>query len=172
MSSDNSGKAQNKADTLSQQEMNKRDTNVGDVNKKLGYFEGNGDPTSSGLYKSLLTTGTEATSDAYANANANMNRKANMAGFGYEQPVTQGANAELGAEEAKSMARVPGEALQQTINPEMQAIGMQEGESSLYQPLGYFNTYANLANARDQRSSAMWNNLLSSSLGAAGAAAA
>ena len=53
-------------------------------------------PGSTPYYKALLTSGTQATADAYKNAQSNLLAKSRNAGFGYTQPATTGAQSELG----------------------------------------------------------------------------
>lgn len=81
---------------------------TGQAQGTLGQFEG--PVNQSPFYKSLLATGIQDTSNAYQNARSNMRQQANAAGFGYNQPVTQGADNQLQAREASDMARVPMEA--------------------------------------------------------------
>jgi len=87
----------------------------------LGQFEG--PVQNSPFYKALLTQGTEATSNAYNQARSNQAQKANLSGFGYSQPVAQGGQAQLGAQEAASMAEVPQTAMLAAEQPALQTAG-------------------------------------------------
>jgi len=99
----------------------------------LSQFEG--PVQQSPFYKALLTTGTEATSRAYENAKANTAARARAAGFGYEQPVAQGAQSQMDAQEASALARVPQEATIAATQPALQAASTGAGAG-----LGWENT--------------------------------
>ena len=85
------------------------------------------------FYKALLTTGIEDTSNAYQNAKANTTARARAAGFGYEQPVTQGAQSQMDQAEASALARVPQNA---TIAATQPALTAAEGSAGLGLGLG------------------------------------
>lgn len=87
----------------------------------LGQFEG--PVNQSPFYKAMLTTGIEGTSQAYDNARTNMKAKANAAGFGNAQPVSQGVDNQIDAQEAGAMADVPRQALLSAAPLSMQAAG-------------------------------------------------
>lgn len=91
----------------------------------LSQFEG--PVQESPFYKALLTSGTEQTSRAYDNARSNMRQRANMAGFGYNQPAEQGAESQLSAREASDMARLPNEAMLATAPMTLSAAGQTAG---------------------------------------------
>jgi hypothetical protein len=103
----------------------------------LSQFEG--PVQNSPFYKSLLTTGTEATTNAYDSAKANANARANAAGFGYTQPIAQGAQNQVGAQEASALAAVPREAMTATAPLSLQAAQdtAQIGENAGSQALGW-----------------------------------
>jgi hypothetical protein len=89
-------------------------------------------PTSSPLYKALYSTEAGQMSNAYGNAQANTAAKARQAGFGYQQPAAQGAQAELGGREASALGQLPGEVAAQTVPMELQA-GNQIAQAGLGQ---------------------------------------
>lgn len=110
---------QKQAETVSSQDFAQQQKLTGQAQGTLGQFEG--PVQQSPFYKAMLNTGIESTSQAYDNAAANQKQKANAAGFGYNQPVTQGADNQLRAQEAKSMADVPNQALLSTAPLALQA---------------------------------------------------
>lgn len=65
------------------------------------------DPYSSPFTKALMTTGRENLSNAYQNAASGVAQRARAAGFGYQQPATQGAQAGLQSQEAQAAAQIP-----------------------------------------------------------------
>lgn len=73
------------------------------------------------FYKSLLTTGIQNTSNAYQNAASNTRANAAAAGFGANQPVAQGANNQLQAQEASALAQVPQTAMTEAAPLSLQA---------------------------------------------------
>lgn len=79
------------------------------------------DPTSSPLYKALYSTEAGKMSQAYDNASANTTARARTAGFGYQQPVAQGAQDELRARQASDIGHLPGEVMRETVPMELQA---------------------------------------------------
>lgn len=129
----------------------------------LGQFEGPVDQ--SPFYKALLTQGTEATSNAYQNAQQNVRARAKQAGFGYEQPVEQGAEAGIQAQEAGALARVPGEALLEASGPALSAAGQTGSMGMGYgqQGLGYNTNAGNM----EARRVSFWDKLLQSGQAAA-----
>jgi hypothetical protein len=136
-----------------------RDKIIGDTAGPLSYFTGS-DPTQSGLYKSLVTTGTESTARAYDNAKSNLRQRANTAGFGYAQPVEQGGETSLGNEEAKAMTDVPRKALMDTIQPELSALNIRANEAHNYDPGQYVSGAAGLEQSRQQQQGGLFSNLL------------
>lgn len=94
----------------------------GNINQGVGMESGAvTNPTASPLYKSLYNTESSQLSDSYQNAAANTRARANAAGFGYEQPVTQGAEAQLGGQMAEQQGQLPGKVMSETVPLEMQA---------------------------------------------------
>lgn len=98
----------------------------------FGQFEG--PVQNSPFYKSLLTTGIQNTSDAYQNAESSMKANANAAGFGYSQPVAQGADNQVKAQEASALAKVPNQAMIAAA-----PLSMQAGQDSAQLGLGLGN---------------------------------
>jgi hypothetical protein len=120
------------------------------------------------FYKALLTSGIEGTSRAYNNARANTRQRAGAAGFGYNQPVAQGADNELGAREATDLAAVPRQAAIAATGPALQSAGMSgqmglsEGLQGLQANQGAYNM--------NQRRRTFWDDLQRIGPMAAGAA--
>ena len=85
-------------------------------------------PTSSSLYKSLYGTEAGQMSQAYDTAAANTAARGRAAGFGYEQPVAQGAQSELRGREASAIGQLPGH-----IVPQVEAAAQQLGQRGLGQ---------------------------------------
>lgn len=123
--------------------------------------------------RALLNTKVGATSRAYDDATSRVRERAQAAGFGFEQPITMGAENAVENEKAGALARIPGEVEMEALDPEMQAMGMVQDQAGFqntlagqranlagaYDPEGYFNT----ANANDQaareRKSRLWSGL-------------
>jgi hypothetical protein len=124
----------------------------------LSYFF-NSDPTKSGLYKDYLTQGTQSTAEAYDNAKSNLLSANQKAGFGYTQPTVQGGQEALSNEEAKAQAAVPGQALTQTIQPELEALNIRSGEAKDYNPASYVNGVTDLQENQDKQNSALYSSL-------------
>jgi hypothetical protein len=140
--------------------MNKR---LAATNPTLDYFMGGatGNPADSGLYKTMLTSGTEGTNQAYDNAKAANKLHSQVAGFGYETPTSQGADAGVEQARAADLSRVPGEALKSTINPALQAAGISSGQATTVggQGGGYLSTAQQAEQARLARQQALWNSI-------------
>lgn len=142
---------------FAKQEQAKRDAAVEETLPSLRqYF---GPVKESPFYRSLLTTGLESTSKAYDQANVAVRRKAQLAGYGYEQPATQGSEQAVEAERARELAAVPREALVQATDPQFRAIGLRTGQAGLFDPLGAFGLQANLEEGRRRRRSSLWSAL-------------
>ena len=129
-----------------------------------------GPTTSSPYYKSLLATGTDATTTAYNNAKATSAAKANAAGFGNAgQPVAEGANNEINAQESASLARLPAQAEEATAPLQLEAAGQQIGEGTALggEAVGYSGQASNLAQAYMNARNSFYNNLINAGAGAA-----
>ena len=103
--------------SLGQQQAGEK--NIGTAQGTLSQFEG--PITSSPYYKSLVATGTDATSDAFTNAKANTAARARQAGFGYSSPIGQAASRETEGQEASALAQVPTKAIEATAPLELEA---------------------------------------------------
>jgi len=164
---------QKMGEQTSQADQTKMQNYTGQAQGTLGQFEG--PVQKSPFYKSLYNQGVEATSNAYDRAKANVTQRANMAGFGYNQPVTQGASSQMDAAEAKSMSQVPEQAMLGAAPLALQAAG-QTGSMGLgvgAQGVGYYGDAANQDMQRQK--SGLWNqlwNLYDSTAQGAGAAMA
>lgn len=143
--------------TASFQDQGQQQKLTGQAQDTLSQFEG--PVQQSPFYKALYSQGIESTSNAYDRARANMNQRANMAGFGYNQPITQGANSQLDAQEARSLADVPRSAMLSAAGPAMQAAGQTGSMGMGYgqQGLGYYDATAQQDINRQR--SGLWNQL-------------
>jgi hypothetical protein len=155
---------------MMQSDASSRDAINNETAGPLSYFF-NSDPTKSGLYKDYLTQGTESTAEAYDNAKSNLLSANQKAGFGYTQPTVQGGQEALSNEEAKAQAAVPGQALTQTIQPELEALNIRSGEAKDYNPASYVNGATSLQENQDKNNSNLYSslfNLAGQSIGSAG----
>jgi hypothetical protein len=155
---------------MMQSDASSRDAINNETAGPLSYFF-NSDPTKSGLYKDYLTQGTESTAEAYDNAKSNLLDANAKAGFGYTQPTVQGGQEALSNEEAKAQAAVPGQALTETIQPELEALNIRSGEAKDYNPASYVNGATSLQENQDKNNSNLYSslfNLAGQSIGSAG----
>jgi hypothetical protein len=155
---------------MMQSDASSRDAINNETAGPLSYFF-NSDPTKSGLYKDYLTQGTQSTAEAYDNAKSNLLDANAKAGFGYTQPTVQGGQEALSNEEAKAQAAVPGQALTQTIQPELEALNIRSGEAKDYNPASYVNGATSLQENQDKNNSNLYSslfNLAGQSIGSAG----
>ena len=118
--------ANQNADTQQQQKLT--DASQG----TLSQFEG--PVQNSPFYKALLTNGIENTSRAYDTARSNMRARANQAGFGYNQPVAQGGENQVNAEETSALAKVP-----QTAMTEAAPLSLEAADQTGKMGMGYGN---------------------------------
>lgn len=113
------------------------------------------------FYKALLTTGIQNTSNAYQNARSNMRAKAAAAGFGYAQPVTQGADNQMDAAEASDLARVPNEAMIAAA-----PLSMKAGEDTAGMGMGYGQQGSGMLGANAAQTMGLYNSLLNTGINA------
>jgi len=162
--------------TKPQQQMNQLNTNAstqagqqasneGAAAGTLGQFEG--PTTSSPYYKSLLATGTDATTNAYNNARSATAAKANASGFGESSPTITGANAQLNSQEASKLASLPAQAEEATAPLQLQAAGTSANMAN--SEAGASNAGAlgsgQLQNQYDQMQQSFYNSLMGAGLG-------
>jgi hypothetical protein len=117
------------------------------------------------FYKALLTTGIQNTSNAYQNARSSEAANAKAAGFGYNQPVAQGADNQLRAQETSALANVPDQAMEAAA-----PLSLEAAQNSGQMGLGYGNQGVSLLNANANKPS-IWQSLLQTGMQSAGAAA-
>lgn len=161
----------NKLIPIGQQQNAQRDKLTGQAQSGLNYFEGS-DPTQSPLYKSLVTTGREGVAGGFNNASAAMKSRANQAGFGYNTPTEQGAQTQLDAAQGSAEAKVPGEALQQTIAPELQALSQTGNLAQQYNGAPYYGMATDIQKQNDSNTMQIWKQYLAGAQAAAGGAGA
>jgi hypothetical protein len=131
----------------------------------LSQFEG--PVQQSPFYKALLNTGTEATSNAYQNVMSNTNARANAAGFGQQQPVTQGADTQVATSEAKALAAQPNQALLEASGPALAAAGQTAGMGTALgsEAVGLSGQQAGLEQQYQQQQQQFGSGLFNSLLG-------
>ena len=139
---------------------------IGGTQPLLSSLDSGTNPLSTPFGKSLVTAGTQATSNAYGQAKQNEAANANNAGFGFDQPVTQGAQGALGAQEAGALAQVPAQAEQQAIQPELQAAQLQTSQAGQYNPSSYYGDYTGAQEA-GQTAQNSWESALGQGVGGA-----
>lgn len=139
---DLSGQAK-REQVIGDSERGKRDDILHSTNPFLNSFLGP-DATKTPFYHTLLTTGLESTGRAYEGARAATRLRARASGFGYEQPLEQGSEDQLGAAEASDMSRVPREALSEAIQPGLQASAIKTSQAGQYNGAPYENVNAGL----------------------------
>jgi hypothetical protein len=146
------------AQTTQQQQMATANQNT--AQGTLGQFEG--PVQSSPFYKSLLATGTDATSQAYNNAQANNRANANASGFNYTSPNVQGSENEIAGEEATQMGELPAKAAQEAAPLAEGAAGETAGIGATQSGAasGYNSNATGLENNYQNAQSGMWQALL------------
>jgi hypothetical protein len=139
---------------------------IGSTQPLLSSLDSGTDPLSTPFGKSLVTAGTQATSNAYGQAKQNENANAQAHGFGFDQPVTAGADNALGAQEAGALAQVPAQAEQEAIQPELEAAQLQTSQAGQFNPAPYYGDYTGAQEAGENASNS-WEQALGSGLGGA-----
>jgi hypothetical protein len=138
---------QNAANSLAQQsaasQAQNQATQTGLTNAAQGTLsQYEGPVQQSPFYKALLNTGISSTSRAYDQADTNMKRQAQAAGFGNQTPgsgVSQGAEDQLRSQEASAIGQLPNQAAIAAAPLGLQAAGTTAGEAATYgnEALGY-----------------------------------
>jgi hypothetical protein len=123
-----------------------------DEQAQSGLTQFEGPVQQSPFYKALWNTGISSTSKAYDNADTAMRQRAQQAGFGYNQPITQAGDNQLRAQEASDLGSLPDRALTAAAPLDLQAsgqtaglAGQEAGTAATYgnQSLGYGNELLN-----------------------------
>jgi hypothetical protein len=139
------------------------------VGNNLSQF--NGPTQSSGMYKSMLASGTQSTNQSYDNAARTMRMQAAASGVGGASGAVQGNNAAAGAQRAGALGQVANQAYQGTVNTQLQANSQQLQEQGIQQgAASNYNSAEEQAEiARMQQGGAMYGALLGagSNLGSA-----
>lgn len=150
---------------VADQNRQQQTADYGKAQGTLGQFEG--PVQDSGMYKALLASGTEATSNAYQNVMSNTRARAKAAGFGEQQPVTQGAETQVAAQEAKDLAAQPNKAYLETVPTELAAAGQtaQMGTNLGNEAVGYSGQQTDLEKQYQQQSQQWGQGLFNSLLG-------
>lgn len=146
-------------DVLTQQNLLNRNNGTG------SQFEG--PVQNSPFYKALVSAGTSATTGAYNAAQAAVRARANASGYGGNQPVTQGAEAQIGTQEASDLSKVPTQSLISAVQPALQQEGINAGEMSTFNPNTPLSSSAGLANQRAQIGRSFLGSLLGAGTGIA-----
>lgn len=121
-----------------------------------------------------IQTRRSATTGAFNDARAGARRRANVAGFGYEQPATQTDELNIENARASQLARIPGDVEAEAVPIAQnaaalgtQAAGALAGIGASYDPMGYYGKAVDMtqldkqiAQMEKDRRSSMWQNLL------------
>jgi len=102
---------------------------------------------------SQLATGGE-------NALSNIRQRALASGFGFNQPITAGAESGLQSELARQRSEIP-------LRVEQQAAPLELAAAGQYQPQGYFNQAMQAAREEEARKGGLWGGLANLGLGIA-----
>ena len=153
------GPAEKMANQQSQQMMADRERELATNDQALIPFSPGpgGDLTTSPIYRSLVQTGRQSTARAYNTAKSAVRANAHSAGYGYEQPITQSADAGMERSEASDLSQVPRTALNDTAGMDLQASGIRSGEVSSSNPSSLTGT---AVNAEQQRQNGLMQSLL------------
>lgn len=153
---------------ISAQNRNAQTNAYNNVNSTDSQFSGPVQDTP--YYKSLVATGTDATSKAYQNAQANSISQANEAGFGTTSPIGQAASREETGQEAGALAEIPAKAAAATAPLQLEASGQQlsEGGTLGNEALGYQGEATNLEEQYAKQQQDFWNTLLGAGEAGAG----
>ena len=148
-------------------DVNQQQQLTGAAQGTLSQFEG--PVQNSPFYKALLTSGIEGTSGAYDTARSNMKAQENQAGFGYNQPVAQGADNQLQAQEASDLAKVPNTAMTEAAPLSLSAAGTTANMGMGYgsQAQGWDSAaqgWNNSAYNMNQKRGSLFNTLLQSGM--------
>jgi hypothetical protein len=148
-----------------QKDQSTQDTAYGNVNATDANFSGPTQDTP--YYKSLVAASTDATSNAYTDAQANAKQQAAQEGFGGGSPIGDAVSREQTGAEASALAKIPAEATAATAPLQLEASGQQlsEGTAVGGQGLGYEQEAGNLNSAYQGRKSAFTNQLINTGAG-------
>ena len=127
----------------------------------LGQYEGK-TPLDTPVGKALLATSTDATSNAYQNAQAASADKAKAAGFGYNSPIGQSVSRETQGAEAGALAQLPAQVTSQVAPMQLEATQQtgQMGTAAGAQGTQNLSTAGELDNAYQQRRQSFINGLI------------
>ena len=150
---------------VAEQNRQQQTADYGKAQDTLSQFEG--PVEKSGMYKALLRSGTEGTSNAYQNVLANTRARANQAGFGEQQPITQGAETQVGVQEAKDLAAQPGKAYLETVPTALSAASQTAGMGTELgrEAEGYSGQQVDLEKQYQQQQAQFGSGLFNSLLG-------
>lgn len=113
------------------------------------------------MYKRTLGQATEDTSTAYDSVRAKRSAAARMAGFGYEQPATQGDQTSVDAMEAHDVGDLPRSVANDVEGMRQQAASMRGSMAATYQGANSqdLGTWNNAEQQRQARQAAMWSKI-------------
>jgi len=148
-----------RAEAISEQERAARGAELAKSEPTLSAYERTTDEGSP-FYQSLLRMKQRGIAGAYRGAKAATRARGAMAGYGYEQPIVQGAEEEVGAREASELGAAPGEALLEATGPELQVAGLRAGRAGIYSPVPYFSEAAESEREKQRQRGAFWRSLV------------
>jgi hypothetical protein len=135
---------QDQALALEKSDQANKQAAVDETKPFLNQFYGGGDTTKTPFYHALLSAGTEGTSRAYANAKAGLRRNSVTSGFGYGQPVAEGADRELASREASDMSVIPRDSLIKADDMGMKAAALRTNQGGMFNPQADLNISAQI----------------------------
>ena len=155
------------ATSVAQQDQTRMGKMYDTAQDTLGQFEG--PVQNSPYYKSLLASSTDATSNAYQNAQAASADRAKTAGFGYASPIGQAASRETQGAEAAKLAELPAQTYAQAAPMSLEAAKTTGGlgEAAGAQGTQNLATAGGLNMDYQKRKEAFWNKIANVGIGAA-----
>lgn len=152
-------KAQKMAEKNSVEDRASRDREMSHGDATYRQYEG--PVEESPFYKNLKRTKLESTSRAYEQGFRSQRAKANMAGFGYEQPAVIGSDTALTAEEAAELAQAAPEAFLEASDRQMDVAGRRDARAGMYSgdSMQYFNQDARMEEDRRRRRAGLFRAL-------------
>jgi len=148
-----------RAEAISEQERAARGAELAKSEPTLSAYERTATEESP-FSRALLQAKQRGIAGAYRGAKAATRARGAMAGYGYEQPIFQGAEEEVGAQEASELGAAPGEALLEATGPELQVAGMRAGRAGIYSPVPYFSEAAEIEREKQRQRGAFWRSLV------------
>jgi hypothetical protein len=165
------GISSNSTLALSNDERNRRNQAFGQVNQMIqpasSFLSGIYGPGGMSDWKRGQTQQrTSDTTHSFNNALSGQRQRANMSGFGYNQPAEQAGETNIENARASELARIPGQVEAEALPMQMQAASLQNslagtemGMGNSYDPMGYYKTAVGQDEAEKQRKAALWSGI-------------